>query len=200
MGLNTTEVPGSLRQRKKLSTHALLRKTALKLFRERGFAAVTVDEIAIEAGVSRSTFFRYFGSKEAVLFNEVDETGDVFLRELRQRPSSETPWEAFAAALLATSQDAIDRRNPDEQRAIDELLRNDPALSGRRLAEQTRWTDLIANAFATRSGRATPILADRLAAATCMALSEEVGRVWRADATVDPATIVPEAFAILRTF
>src|SRR5688500_1990835 len=94
----------SLRERKKAATQELLRETALRLFTERGFAAVSVDEIATGADVSRSTFFRYFGSKEAVLFDEIDEQGDVFLKHLNACPKDLTPWEAFERALLATSE------------------------------------------------------------------------------------------------
>ena len=200
MGLKRTEVPRSLRQRKRASTHALLRTTALRLFQERGFASVTVDEIATEADVSRSTFFRYFGSKEAVLFNEMDRSGDVFLTHLRERPAGDTPWQAFEAALVATSLDASDRGTTDERRVIDDLLRNDPALSGRRLEELSRWTGWIAEVFASRAGRRDPSLEDRLAATTCIALSEEVARLWREDRNLDPAIAIPKAFAILRTF
>ncbi|HEX5812438.1 MAG TPA: TetR family transcriptional regulator, partial [Pseudonocardia sp.] len=45
----------------------------MRLFRDRGYAATTVDDIAAAAEVSRSTFFRYFPSKEdVVLFDDVD--------------------------------------------------------------------------------------------------------------------------------
>ena len=200
MALKGAPVAVSLRERKKLSTLTLLRSTALRLFLERGFAAVTVDEIATEANVSRSTFFRYFGSKEAVLFNEVDRSGDVFLRSLRERPADESPWEAFEHSLLATAKAAADRGTPDDdQRAIGELLRNDPALSGRRLEEMSRWTDWIAEVFAERAGRTRPELEDRIAAATSIAVSEEVGRLWREDPNADPEETIPKIFEILRT-
>jgi AcrR family transcriptional regulator len=170
------------------------------LFRERGFAAVSVDEIAAAAEVSRSTFFRYFGSKEAVLLEDLDENGDVFLTALAGRPSNETPWRAFEEALVTTSIEASARRTVEEQRAVDDLLRNDPALSGRRLQELTRWTDLIARAFARRGGRTEPDLEDRLAAATCMAVSEEVARVWRAEGDADPAELIRDAFETIRRY
>ena len=48
---------GGLRQRKKARTRAELQRHALRLFRDRGYAATTVDDIAAAADVSRSTFF-----------------------------------------------------------------------------------------------------------------------------------------------
>jgi AcrR family transcriptional regulator len=200
MGLKRTSVAGPLRERKKASTQAALRSTALRLFREKGFAAVSVDEIAAHADVSRSTFFRYFGSKEAVLFNDWDESEEVFLQELRNRPSSETHWEAFEEALIVTSNDAQDRRSPDERLVVDDLLRNDPALSGRRLKELARVADRMAGVLASRAGRAEPGLEDRLAAATCMAIGEEIGRFWREDPSSDPIDLIREAFKTARTF
>lgn len=197
MGPNRTEV-SPLRERKKASTRESLRTTAIKLFADRGFAAVSVDEIASRAQVSRSTFFRYFGSKEAVLFNEIDETGDTFLTELRSRPLEESPWEAFEEALIVTSTAAQSRRTPDEQLAVSLLIQNDPALVGRRLEEQIRWTELTARAFAARAGRQTPELEDRLAAATCMAIADELGRLWRADHTLDQVALIREGFSVVR--
>jgi AcrR family transcriptional regulator len=198
-----TEQAGStgLRHRKKEATQHLLRAAALRLFSERGFANVSVDEIASAADVSRSTFFRYFGSKEAVLLEEIDEAGDEFLKLLNDRPVDETPWEAFAAAFIASASRAQgDDEKDRQQRVVDELLRTDTALHGRRLAMLEDWTGILAGVFARRRGREEPNFEDRLAASTCLAVSEEVGNVWRVNAGTPTSKVIEEAFAILHSF
>ena len=60
--LGVVTSPG-LRERKKARTRAELQRHALRLFRDRGYAATTVDDIAAAADVSRSTFFRYFRAR-----------------------------------------------------------------------------------------------------------------------------------------
>lgn len=50
-----------------MQTWRTIRAAALTLSEERGFDAVTIDEIAAAANVARGTFFNYFESKEAVV-------------------------------------------------------------------------------------------------------------------------------------
>jgi len=57
----------ALRERKKRDTAELIYRAALRLFREHGYAATTVEEIAQAAGVDTSTFFKYYPTKDAVL-------------------------------------------------------------------------------------------------------------------------------------
>ncbi len=62
-----TELELSRRERKKEETRERIFKAACKLFRDKGFEATTIDEIAEKADVAKGTFFNYFPRKEAVL-------------------------------------------------------------------------------------------------------------------------------------
>lgn len=56
-----------LRERKSAEVKAGIFRAAMRLFSAKGFDETTVDEIAAAAGVSRTSFFNYFGTKEGVL-------------------------------------------------------------------------------------------------------------------------------------
>jgi AcrR family transcriptional regulator len=89
------EPRASLRERKKLATRRSLRQVALDLVAERGFAHVTVEEIAAAAEVSPRTFFNYFPSKEAALFGAAAER----VAGLRERVGRQSPGEPVLDAL-----------------------------------------------------------------------------------------------------
>src|SRR6478672_6218932 len=78
-----------LRERKKAETRAALSQAVLRLALERGFEAVTADDIAAAANVSVRTFHNYFGSKEEALVAAWTSEFKVHVDALRNRPVEE---------------------------------------------------------------------------------------------------------------
>ncbi|GDY60339.1 hypothetical protein SVIO_109620 [Streptomyces violaceusniger] len=74
-------------QRKRQLVSNELSEAALQLLALKGFDAVTIDEIAATAGVSKRTFFRYFASKEDVVVQFLADMGTGMRAALASRPS-----------------------------------------------------------------------------------------------------------------
>jgi AcrR family transcriptional regulator len=108
-----------LRERKKLEAWRTIRSTALRLISDRGFDAVSVEDIAAEAGVSRTTFFSYFPSKEAVVF-DLDPQELQQWRELLGDPRDDQPlWEALTDVALGLAQ-LLEGRLPLQKRLFEQ--------------------------------------------------------------------------------
>jgi AcrR family transcriptional regulator len=90
-----------LRERKKIALRERLRAIALRQFAERGYDEVTVDDIADAAEVSPRTFYRYFASKEQVLFDQWEFETQVVIDTLLARPADESLSRSLAEAFLA---------------------------------------------------------------------------------------------------
>ncbi|SOJ55514.1 Putative mycofactocin biosynthesis transcriptional regulator MftR [Mycobacterium simulans] len=93
--------PPNRHEQRRRSTHEALRQAALKSFARKGFANVTVTELAQEAGVTERTFFRHFPTKEAVLFQDYETQLEWLAEALAQRPASEPLFDAVLASVGA---------------------------------------------------------------------------------------------------
>jgi AcrR family transcriptional regulator len=89
----------SLRQRHTDRTRAAIAEAALELFAERGFAATTVDDIAARADVAPRTFFRYFPTKESILFHDMEIKLGMVRELLSARPLDEPPSTSLIAVF-----------------------------------------------------------------------------------------------------
>jgi AcrR family transcriptional regulator len=76
-----------------------LERVALRLFDARGFAEVTVEAIAAEAGISIRTFYRYFPTKEDVFQRRIDRRREALRVALADLSTDEPPLRALGSAL-----------------------------------------------------------------------------------------------------
>ncbi|MGH3263193.1 MAG: TetR family transcriptional regulator [Trebonia sp.] len=90
-----------LREYKKRHTRVTIATAAARLFAERGFAAVTVDDVARAATVSRQTVFNYFPSKESMVFDREAEIEAALVAAVRDRAAGTSPAAAFHAHTRA---------------------------------------------------------------------------------------------------
>lgn len=141
--------PG-LRERKKAKTRAAIQRHALQLFREQGYEATTVEQIAEAAEVSPSTFFRYFRTKEDVaLYDDLD---PLFIAAFEAQPAELSPVQAMRSAWrqVFTSVPTVETERQWER---GRLILAVPELRMRMLDQVAEAVQLFAELVARRVGR-----------------------------------------------
>lgn len=142
--------PAGLRERKKAKTRAAIREHALRLFREQGYTATTVEQIAAAAEVSPSTFFRYFPTKEDVVLQ--DDLDLLAIEAFERQPAGMNPIAAFRAAV-AEAFTAMGEVELARLEQTTELGMSVPEVRARTVDELARTIEVIAAAAARRTGR-----------------------------------------------
>jgi mycofactocin system transcriptional regulator len=165
-----------------------LERVAMLLFSERGFDATTVDDIATAAGIGRRTFFRYFGSKNDVVWGRFDEG----LARLRERLAG-APADRPLADVL---REAIVEFNglPAEQVAVHRqrmtLILGVDSLQAHSTLMYAEWRQVVADYVARRSGSAADDLLPRLAGHVLLGAAVTAYEQWLADPGADHATLL----------
>ncbi len=143
-------LPVGLRERKKAQTHATIQAHALRLFREQGYEATTVEQIAEAAEVSPSTFFRYFATKEEVVLH--DSLDPIMLAAFEAQPAELSPVQAMRASMRAVF-GGLSARQLAEEREREALIRTIPELRAQMLDSFTGSVRWYAEVLARRAGR-----------------------------------------------
>jgi AcrR family transcriptional regulator len=85
-----------LRERQKEQRRQVIAEAALELFKRNGFAATTLDQIAVQAGVSAPTVVNYFGGKQEILLALLKQPDEQAMREARANLDDDSdPLEAL---------------------------------------------------------------------------------------------------------
>ena len=169
-----------LRERNRRAAKLLIRASALNLFFHQGFEGTSVEQIAARAGVSRSTFFRYFETKEDVVLDDIAERGLLVRTALESRPPDEPALEALVAAVktLYTPETAA------ESRELARMIAATPSLRARHGEKRRYWMDLllpeVERRLEVRPGSTTDPRARALVACvlTCLDVATEM---WSAN-------------------
>lgn len=188
----------SLRDRHRAATQVALQEAAIRLFAAKGYRDTSVEEIAAEAGVSRSTFFRYFGSKEALIMQRSDRMGARFSELLHRRPPDEGALKALEEALVALAREAsTDGRNLKQLRAEAAVFEEDPVLTAKEAEARTHWIGVVARVLAERAGRPEPTIEESLASAILVEISRHVTRAFL-DSDGPPEDEIRRHFSVAR--
>src|SRR6202048_544563 len=188
----------NLHEQRRRSTHEELRRAALASFASKGFANVTVTELAREAGVTERTFFRHFPTKEAVLFQDYETQVEWLSEALAQRPPSESVFDAVLASVASFPYDLEVVRQAATAR--NELISADRIASHLRVVQSSFAgviTDFIKKRYSDTS--ALDLVAEVSGATLSAALVVAVENWGRNGCTGDLGDITTAAMNLVRS-
>lgn len=169
-----------LRERKKLRTRRTLADTALRLFAEKGFDATTIDELADQAEVSKTTFFRFFPAKEAVAIEAEAELWTAYLSALAERPLAGTVLAGLHDTLVAAAT-GLDASWDQRFLATRRLIAGEPALLAYVQHYRATVQGQVADRLAARLGLDPDDLRLHILAELAVTAWSIAGRPWVRD-------------------
>lgn len=189
-------MPEGLRDRTRRAVRAELAEVAVDLFARQGFEATTVDEIARAAGLTKRSFFRYFPTKEDVVFEGIDVTGERVVADLEARPAGEDPWKSLHHVLRDWQEEI--HRSERAATAL-RLIEANPALGGRLHQRRAEWRQQVSRALQARPGAGIDAYtADLLTNAAAAVLDAVAGEWLRSDGAADRSALLERGFALVR--
>jgi len=183
------------RERKKAATSDRIRACALRLFREQGYDATTVEQIAAAAGVSHMTFFRYFPTKEDVaLYDSYD---PLIASSIAQTPATWPLIQRIRAVLVQGLRLVYDT-DRDTLLAQVKLIVDTPALRERMWAGQIATQQVILQALEVDAHDPDARFQERVTVAACLAAASTAVLTWvENDGAPELPDLIEQAFDTL---
>jgi AcrR family transcriptional regulator len=172
-----------------------IERSALRQFITNGFDATTIDQIADSVEMSPRTFFRYFPTKEDVVFAHAPAALGRLLAAMRARPSSNDELELIRDGFLLVG-DGIERHRFTEL-ARARLIVGHPSLHARALEMQAEWEHAIARELASRAGLVEPDLSTQLVTTVGVSAHRVAFDRWRDGLESDLPEAIVKAFELL---
>lgn len=168
---------------------------AFELFDTRGFDDTTVDDIARAAGVGRTTFFRNFGSKEAVIFPEHDDLLDRMTARLEAGDADTRDAAVTEAARLVLRYYVGEG---ERARIRYRLTSSVPALRSREIASIRQYQSLFAKALSGwMDDKPDALLRAEILASAIVTAHNHVLRRWLRGESNEPEDELGHAMAIV---
>jgi AcrR family transcriptional regulator len=173
------EPPKSLRERRRIRTRRTIQAQALRLFAAKGFQATTIEEIAAAAEMAPRTFFRYFPTKEEVVF--WSEFPPMLAGFVAARRDDEPALEALHHGIVEGLA-AIWGQDGERERMLERLRLafRTPALHPRMRQQQAGWAAELAKILADRLDERSDALEVRAVAAASAAAVWVAAEEWQA--------------------
>ena len=185
----------SLWQRSRTAAYAEITAVAMGLFLEQGFEQTTIDQIAAAAGISRRSFFRYFGTKEDIVLGDLASEGERARDALESVPLSVGPWEAIRQ-ILGTIH-ALDAE-PGTTLKIARMMYETPSLRARSIEKHLSWQSLLVPNIRLRIAGDSSMAAGAIVA-TAIACLDVAGEAWvRSNGQDDLAELYDQAVRAVR--
>jgi AcrR family transcriptional regulator len=190
-----TEPEPDWRQRKKTATRDRIRACALRLFREQGYDATTVEQIAAAAGVSHMTFFRYFPAKEDVALS--DSYDPLIAEMIEQTPVTQPVIQRIRTVLVQGLRQVYDT-DRDTMLAQNKLIVSTPALRERLWANQIATQQVILRALGNGERGPDTAFQARVTVAACLAAATTAVLTWTEnDGVPELPDLIEQAFDTL---
>jgi AcrR family transcriptional regulator len=190
-----------LRERKKARTREALQEAAMERFARQGFDGTTVEEIAEACEVSPRTFFRYFPTKEDVLFADGEARRERLLEVIAARPVDEPAFVALTEGMRTLADGYRDDRDALVNRF--RIVASSPHLQAYKAEHQHGWEAAVVDVLERRAqAHHEAITRDELQLVTAVgtAALRVALDAWVADpAAPDLGVLIDDAFARLAT-
>lgn len=145
-----------LRERKKSQTRQVIADTAMDLFRRHGYDAVTVEQVAAAAQVSKKTVFNYFTTKEDLVFARADDREAAIVAAATSAGGSDGNDLLESFRVMCLDQTAfIARMRTEPSRGLFDLIAANPPLQRRAHEIHARLTSVLVAILARQTGLAT---------------------------------------------
>ncbi|MET8209914.1 mycofactocin system transcriptional regulator [Streptomyces sp. NPDC005373] len=177
--------------RPRVTSRADLERIGFELFAQQGFDATTVDDIAGAAGIGRRTFFRYFASKNDLVWGDFEEQLAGFRKLLAGADQAAPIMEALRAAVVDFNR--FDASVVPWHRQRMELILTVPTLQADATLRYASWRGIVTEFVARHLGQPESDVVPRLIGHSVLAAAVAAYEHWLAREDVELSAVLDMA-------